>query len=213
MFRRTKDESDSRLAAIYGPILHDGDVQQHIIRQTLWRTKSQWETRFMVLRESALLLYKDREALISIPKDPYANGASANIYKGTLQRRTKLRREVNVWCRLDHPNIMPLLGITYDFGTSLSMLVDIARGLAYLHSMSVTHGDLHSANILISERGHTQLTDFGLSMITPDFEGTSYLTTARQVLCAETPFASAASRATSEYCLPSNMANAPNNRG
>jgi hypothetical protein len=40
-----------------------------------------------------------------------------------------------------------------------------------------------------------------------------FFDSSRQVLCAETPFASAASRATSEYCLPSNMANAPNNRG
>jgi hypothetical protein len=72
MFRRIKDESDSRLAAIYGPTLHDGDVQQYIIRQTLWRTKSQWETRFMVLRESALLLYKDREALVCFGTSLYS---------------------------------------------------------------------------------------------------------------------------------------------
>ncbi|KAF8193964.1 kinase-like domain-containing protein, partial [Mycena galopus ATCC 62051] len=113
-------------------------------------------------------------------------------------------REVNVWCRLNHPNIVPLLGITYDFGTSLSMvspwlqkgtlhtylkssdirasdlrplLIDIAQGLSYLHSKNVIHGDLHPANILITEGGQAQLTDFGLSMIAPDFEGTSYLTT------------------------------------
>ncbi|KAF7355880.1 hypothetical protein MVEN_00916700 [Mycena venus] len=167
---RTNDEADSRLAAIYGPILHEGDIQQYIARQTLWRTRSQWETRFMVLRESALLLYKGRVAMphsdqdqcinlravkavtsfqesptsililtgnksfplhcdsviqaqdwmrsireavetlrsnpmrrrisalervnhlttqISIPKDPYANGAFANIYKGTWEVAAK----------------------------------------------------------------------------------------------------------------------------
>ncbi|KAJ7923586.1 kinase-like protein, partial [Mycena leptocephala] len=112
----------------------------------------------------------------------------------------RLRREVNVWCRLKHRNIVPLLGITYDFGTSLSMVspwlrrgtlhayleageahpsdlrLDIASGLSYLHSKQVVHGDLHPANILIDDQGGAQLTDFGLSMIMPDFEGTSYLT-------------------------------------
>lgn len=34
----------------------------------------------------------------------------------------KIRREVAVWYRLDHPNVVPLFGITYDFGTSLSMV-------------------------------------------------------------------------------------------
>ncbi|KAJ7036895.1 kinase-like domain-containing protein, partial [Mycena alexandri] len=115
----------------------------------------------------------------------------------------KLRREVAVWYRLDHPNVVPLLGITYDFGTSLSMvspwlpngtlhtyldssyfqprylrrlLADIARGLSYLHSQDVIHGDLHPANILVADGGRAQLTDFGLSMILPEFEGTSYMT-------------------------------------
>ncbi|KAJ7658275.1 kinase-like domain-containing protein, partial [Mycena polygramma] len=116
----------------------------------------------------------------------------------------RLRREVNVWCRLDHPNIVPLLGITYDFGPALSMvspwlksgtlhaylkstavlpgnqrllLMGIARGLAYLHSKNVIHGDLHPANILMTDDGSPQLSDFGLSMIVPEFEGTSYMTT------------------------------------
>ncbi|KAJ7757203.1 kinase-like domain-containing protein [Mycena maculata] len=115
----------------------------------------------------------------------------------------KLRREVAVWYRLHHPNIIPLLGITYDFGTCLSMvspwrakgtlntylnsseprahdlgllLRDVTAGLAYLHSEDIIHGDLHPANILISDTGLAQLTDFGLSMIMPEFEGTSYMT-------------------------------------
>ncbi|KAJ7735514.1 kinase-like domain-containing protein [Mycena metata] len=313
---RVKDDPNLRLGAIYGPVLRVGDAKQHIARHTLWRTKHHLEMRFIVLHESALLIYKEREVLkhprsgqnqciqlravkgitsmpesdfslvistatksftllcesaveartwirsildavdkvrtspkrghigalervnhltmqITIPQDPYANGGFANIYKGTWevawkglrpeqwQRRTvavkvfldrksegllfekKLRREVAVWYRLDHPNVVPLLGITYDFGTSLSMvspwlakgtlhtylvsgefqlrylrrlLADIARGLSYLHSQDVIHGDLHPANILIADDGRAQLTDFGLSMILPEFEGTSYMT-------------------------------------
>ncbi|KAJ6611956.1 kinase-like domain-containing protein, partial [Mycena sp. CBHHK59/15] len=115
-----------------------------------------------------------------------------------------LRREVAVWHRLDHPNIVPLLGITYDFGSHISMvspwlengtlndylrsrepqpenlgrlLIDIVDGLAYLHSHDVIHGDLHPANVLIGDNGRAQVTDFGLSLIIPEFEGTSFMTT------------------------------------
>ncbi|KAJ7483908.1 kinase-like domain-containing protein [Mycena galericulata] len=184
-------------------------------------------------RISALERVNHLTTQVTIPRDPYASGGFANVYKGNWEiaamgqrtevweRRTvavkvfvdrnsegfalekKLRREVAVWCRLDHPNVVPLLGITYDFGTSLSMvspwvpkgtlhsylksgeaqmrhfgglLMDVAQGLAYLHSQNVIHGDLHPANILITETGHAQLTDFGLSLIMPEFEGTSYMT-------------------------------------
>ncbi|KAJ7159610.1 kinase-like domain-containing protein, partial [Mycena filopes] len=44
------------------------------------------------------------------------------------------------------------------------------------HSEEVIHGDLHPGNILITDDGRAQLTDFGLSMILPEFEGTSYIT-------------------------------------
>ncbi|KAJ7702661.1 kinase-like domain-containing protein [Mycena rosella] len=313
---RVKDGSDSKLEAIYGPVTRVGDLHQYIKRYTLWWTKHEVQPCFLVLRESALLLYKERavsthrrskqdqciylraihnitsmadsessiviftrtksfgllfdsgveartwvsqirEAVnryqatpkggrisaldrvnrlttqIKIPKDPYAGGGFANVYKGTWEvagkglrpeawnRRTvavkvfldrnseglaferKLRREVAVWYRLDHPNIVKMLGITYDFGPSLSMvspwlqngtlnnylrsaqakretlgslLMDIVTGLGYLHSKKVIHGDLHPANILITDNGRAQLTDFGLSMIMPEFVGTSYMT-------------------------------------
>ncbi|KAJ7087012.1 kinase-like domain-containing protein [Mycena epipterygia] len=306
----------TNLETIYGPVVRQGDVKQHIQRQVFWRTKEEVEFRFLVLRECALLLYKERElpkipsrkdqcislravtiitrkpgtqncifirttsktvplvcesysdagqwmhaiqaaavkfqcspkrgrpigalelvnhltTQVTIPRDPYANGGFASIYMGTLKiaergsrpevwkRQTvavkvfvdrksegrkferDLRREVAVWYRLHHPNVVPLLGITYDFGTSLSMispwlgrgtlntylksgeprlqdfgrlLMEVATGLTYLHSENVIHGDLHPANILITDAGHAQLTDFGLSMIMPEFEGTSYMT-------------------------------------
>ncbi|KIP01751.1 hypothetical protein PHLGIDRAFT_40751, partial [Phlebiopsis gigantea 11061_1 CR5-6] len=42
-------------------------------------------------------------------------------------------------------------------------LTEIATGLAYLHGQNVVHGDLHPNNILIDDKRHIQLTDFGLS--------------------------------------------------
>ncbi|KAI0070106.1 kinase-like protein [Panus rudis PR-1116 ss-1] len=38
---------------------------------------------------------------------------------------------------------------------------DIARGLTYLHDMSIAHGDLHAGNILITDDGVAQIADLG----------------------------------------------------
>ncbi|KIK81469.1 hypothetical protein PAXRUDRAFT_832838 [Paxillus rubicundulus Ve08.2h10] len=116
----------------------------------------------------------------------------------------KLRRELKVWARLQHENILPLLGVATGFGrftalvcpwmdngtltsylehnreqlslrNRLELLRDTAAGLCYLHSCSVVHGDLTGSNILVSVSGRAQLSDFGLSTIMVEFMGTSYL--------------------------------------
>ncbi|KAE9384775.1 kinase-like protein, partial [Gymnopus androsaceus JB14] len=42
---------------------------------------------------------------------------------------------------------------------------DVANGLAYLHSMSIVHGDLKGVNVLITSVGRACVSDFGLSRI------------------------------------------------
>ncbi|KAF9439733.1 kinase-like protein, partial [Macrolepiota fuliginosa MF-IS2] len=42
---------------------------------------------------------------------------------------------------------------------------DIARGLEYVHSEDVIHGDMKGANVLVNDSGRACITDFGLSMI------------------------------------------------
>ena len=42
-------------------------------------------------------------------------------------------------------------------------LAEIVNGLAYLHSTGVVHRDMKPDNLLIDQRGHLKLTDFGLS--------------------------------------------------
>ncbi|WFD01889.1 non-specific serine/threonine protein kinase [Malassezia obtusa] len=42
-------------------------------------------------------------------------------------------------------------------------LAEIVHGLAYLHSTGVVHRDMKPDNLLIDQRGHLKLTDFGLS--------------------------------------------------
>ncbi|KAI0929526.1 hypothetical protein AcW1_010014 [Taiwanofungus camphoratus] len=97
--------------------------------------------------------------------------------------------EVILWVRLHHPNVMPFYGINRQlFPSRLCMvspwmthgnirdylkrnpdanrpnlIIDVATGLEYLHSMRVVHGDLKGVNILISEEEHACLADFGLA--------------------------------------------------
>ncbi|KAI6037719.1 kinase-like domain-containing protein, partial [Pisolithus marmoratus] len=95
--------------------------------------------------------------------------------------------EIRIWVQLRHENIMSLLGITTKFNHTVSMvtewmergnahdyvqdvtvdprplLLDIARGLHYLHSSGVIHGDLKGTNVLISGAGRALITDFGCS--------------------------------------------------
>ncbi|KAH7882654.1 kinase-like domain-containing protein, partial [Phlebopus sp. FC_14] len=103
-----------------------------------------------------------------------------------------LRRELGIWKRLNHPNIVPFLGTASGFGPHTSLvsmwmphgtlqsfltdhddqlsiadrfhlLRDIAAGIKYLHDLSVIHGDLTSRNVLIDEHYHARLMDFGYS--------------------------------------------------
>ncbi|KDQ56279.1 hypothetical protein JAAARDRAFT_207998 [Jaapia argillacea MUCL 33604] len=109
---------------------------------------------------------------------------------GTIK---KLYHEAAIWQSLKHPNILPLLGIhqmdedpcpfvfvspwmsngnitEYVQRNCLStiqtciLLDQVARGLEYLHNEALVHGDIKGANILISQKHHVQISDFGLSL-------------------------------------------------
>ncbi|KAF7336043.1 Kinase-like protein [Mycena sanguinolenta] len=111
-------------------------------------------------------------------------------------------REALVWQDLRHRFILPLLGIDrttfapafcmvspwMKYGTVLEylqdhgqgevnrLLLEIAQGLDYLHSMNVVHGDLRGANILISNDGNACLSDFGLATTIDDVDSTTGVT-------------------------------------
>ncbi|KAJ7145858.1 kinase-like domain-containing protein [Mycena epipterygia] len=108
-------------------------------------------------------------------------------------RRIRLQfcREALVWQRLQHPFILPLIGIDREIfppslcmvspwmehGTVLKYLNDhvranvdkllseIVQGLQYLHSRNIVHGDLRGANILITAEWNACLADFGLTSL------------------------------------------------
>ncbi|KIJ29006.1 hypothetical protein M422DRAFT_189057, partial [Sphaerobolus stellatus SS14] len=104
-------------------------------------------------------------------------------------------REYVIWQALRHPNILPLLEFLNNFmedtlpdvpalvspwmgkGTlvnylehhpqesKIDMLLEVAKGLNYLHSQNIVHGDIRGGNILVSTEGIPCLTDFGLSRL------------------------------------------------
>lgn len=114
----------------------------------------------------------------------------------SVEDSRRFRNEVNIWSRLRHENILPLLGLVElsienveetglaspweqngnvkDFYQKnpdldrLPMIRGILSGLLYLHKRPVVHGDLRGANILVSERGIPMLCDFGLANVVED---------------------------------------------
>ncbi|XP_033126631.1 LIM domain kinase 1-like isoform X2 [Anneissia japonica] len=102
-------------------------------------------------------------------------------------------KEAKVLRSLDHPNVLPFIGVMYrdkklnllteyisggtlrdiinDLNKPLSNLAktkhahDIAVGMCYLHSRSIIHRDLNSPNCLVRGNGSVVVADFGLARI------------------------------------------------
>jgi serine/threonine protein kinase len=110
----------------------------------------------------------------------------------------EVRHEVELLQRLNHPNIVRVLGCTIDHhkalifmewapaGSVLSLLSSTRRGLReqtiarfmkdalsgldYLHGLGVVHRDLKPANLLIGASGEVKLSDFGTSCMVGSLE-------------------------------------------
>jgi len=106
----------------------------------------------------------------------------------------KLMYESLVWRSLNHPHILPFLGLDLaTFSSDRVCLVlpfmshgsirqyreekgpeninvglrlrEIAEALEYLHNENIVHGDLCGANVLIDSAGQVQVADFGLTIL------------------------------------------------
>ncbi|SJL06566.1 uncharacterized protein ARMOST_09908 [Armillaria ostoyae] len=121
---------------------------------------------------------------------------SDNDIKNVLQQ---VRREAIIWRQCDHPNVLPFYGIYRDSAPSTYCLVspfmsngslrqhmnktddpdrhklalDISRGMNYLHTLSIVHGDLKGDNILITDDCRAVIADFGISFV---MGGTTFAT-------------------------------------
>ncbi|EUC55838.1 tyrosine kinase catalytic domain protein [Rhizoctonia solani AG-3 Rhs1AP] len=105
------------------------------------------------------------------------------------KRLKRAARELDCWLSHKHENILPVLGFAV-VGTNLAMVspwmnnghvtdyvatnpncdrltlcVQLAKAVAYLHENSVVHGDIKGPNVLVSDQGAIQVTDFGVSIM------------------------------------------------
>ncbi|KAJ8093007.1 Rho guanine nucleotide exchange factor [Marasmius tenuissimus] len=101
-------------------------------------------------------------------------------------------REAIIWQQLEHPNLLPFLGLYCLDGRRIclispwmetgnliqylrarsraevnhhSLVRDVASGLAHLHDQKIVHADLKGVNVLITPEGRACITDFGLSRV------------------------------------------------
>ncbi|KAG6824397.1 hypothetical protein H0H92_006974 [Tricholoma furcatifolium] len=101
----------------------------------------------------------------------------------------QMSKEAILWAQLSHPNVLTIYGVFFfqkkpcivspwmddgnvnvylkhNPGTPRRPLVaDVAKGLAYLHSNGIIHGDLKGPNILVDGSGRAKLADFGISAV------------------------------------------------
>jgi serine/threonine-protein kinase len=105
-------------------------------------------------------------------------------------QRARFVNEAKVLARLDHPNLVPLLGfldvggrtfivmpfvrgITLDrmlrkqgrlaVDVAVDLFDQIAAGLGHVHSHQILHRDLKPANVIVRGDGRVMLTDFGIA--------------------------------------------------
>ncbi|KAG8729308.1 hypothetical protein FRC11_009086 [Ceratobasidium sp. 423] len=141
---------------------------------------------------------------------PVAQGGFGDVYRGQLSDGTivsvkvlrdsfdnpdlskhlkRAARELHVWSKCSHPNVLPLLGLAVFRGrigmispwmgegtlpaylertpgiNRYDLCRQICEGLSYLHGIGIIHGNLKGANIPISNEGMPLLGDFGNSQL------------------------------------------------
>ncbi|KAG7095871.1 hypothetical protein E1B28_006562 [Marasmius oreades] len=144
---------------------------------------------------------------------PIGGGAFGDVWKGRIGQQLVCMKVVRafetsdvkqilkdymqeaiIWRQLNHPNLLPFMGIYYsdmeqkqlclvspwmEKGNIVQFLkntspdlvdhdllaYDVACGLSHLHDMKIVHGDLKGVNILITPDLRACIGDFGLSRI------------------------------------------------
>ncbi|KIO29777.1 hypothetical protein M407DRAFT_69993, partial [Tulasnella calospora MUT 4182] len=123
----------------------------------------------------------------------------------------RLARELKIWAKAKHPNVLELIGYhlseQYDCAQLISLYMKngniveymertqagiearlgfvrgITLGISYLHSCDppICHGDLKPLNVLVNDKPDAVLCDFGLAVFIEDSEASSGLTTTRSI--------------------------------
>ncbi|KAL5730396.1 hypothetical protein ACHQM5_003222 [Ranunculus cassubicifolius] len=135
-------------------------------------------------------MYNEKTVAVKIIRQPEADDDDNGALAAQLEKQ--FQREVTLLSRLHHPNVIKLIGacrkspvfciITeYLSGGSLraflhkikdkslpleqliSIAINIARGMEYIHSQGVIHRDLKPENILFDEDLKLRVADFGIA--------------------------------------------------
>ncbi|OSC98340.1 hypothetical protein PYCCODRAFT_1397242 [Trametes coccinea BRFM310] len=106
--------------------------------------------------------------------------------------RHMFMQQISTWKALHHPHVLELLGASSGYSDPpwhtvhpyyhngslvqhirripkentvdlLCMTLEIAKGMSYLHSQDILHGDLKAENILVDDEGHCVVYNFGQS--------------------------------------------------
>jgi len=118
---------------------------------------------------------------------------AVKVLRGKFDETTlrRLLRQIRVWGNIEHANIIPFLGISFDFhgrmpclvspflrngnivdylkkhphASRLTFIHQTAEALLYLHNQGIVHGDIKGDNVLINDQRNACLVDFGISRI------------------------------------------------
>ena len=105
---------------------------------------------------------------------------------GDEKEWNRFKKEIQIQKRLEHQNIVKLLDADTGIGIYMEymehgsvdiftenfevswewksqILLDVSKGMSYLHGRDIIHGDLKCQNILIDSTFHAKISDFGLS--------------------------------------------------
>ncbi|XP_068437903.1 serine/threonine-protein kinase greatwall [Clinocottus analis] len=87
----------------------------------------------------------------------------------SLQTATKIYLVMEYLIGGDVKSLLHIFGY-FDQDMSVKYISEVALALDYLHHHGIIHRDLKPDNMLISNKGHIKLTDFGLSKVKLDHE-------------------------------------------
>jgi serine/threonine-protein kinase len=161
------------------------------------RSLGDYEIQAELGRGGMGVVYRARQ--VSLDRPVALNVIRAGVLAGDDERR-RFWNEAETLALLDHPGIVPAYevgehdGQQYfsmelvtggnlvdriaayrdDFRGAAALLVEVAEAVHHAHMRGILHRDLKPANILVDDRGHPHITDFGLARrVEPDAELTA----------------------------------------